>query len=199
MKKSYLFTFEKYYEGEELDSIKKVVRNYWDLFNDGNVATLDFKEDVTVVMKDDEIPNCLHMVINDSDKYVALPKTLSRPKEFVAKFVRAMAKKVDDMRVKVDVESIRNKLGAEAEGNLLDYISDDEVAPAPTTSETVTVNGNEVTDEAEKEAVKAAIKEKSDELSARFAKLFGSYFNPDLLTSDSIREYVKNIIDSVSK
>lgn len=199
MKRSYFFDLRKYYTDEsEYDAVSSIINKYFAYFNSEAVASLDAKEDVTVVIKEDELPN-FHMIINNADKYIALPKTLTRPREFVEKFVRMMAAKVYEENQRTSVEAAKAKLAAEAEDNLLGYIGDAPVVSGNDDDETeVTVNGVKVTDKAEKQKVVDEITNKAEELAEKASRLFGSYLALNNLDNPAIKDYIESVINAIS-
>lgn len=192
MKKSYIFTISKYYNEDEIEKVAPIIENYVGIFADENgVATLKLKDDVSVVIKRDE-GLVLHMVLDNADHFTALPKTLTKAKDFLNKFITAMAEAVDAYSQKVGIAKAKAKVEADAEDNLLDYISGGE--PKATGCDcdgkcacggpkvTVKVNGEEITDPKEKERVKEDIDAKVKEICDRAGAIFVDTF-ADILKS----------------
>ena len=193
MQKKYIFTLDKYYNDEEIAKVSPIIENFVSLFADDNgVATLKLKDDVSVVVKKDE-GLVLHMVLDNADNFTALPKKLTRPRDFLQTFITAMAKEVDakSKEETIDVASAKAKVEADAENNLFDYIGG--TAPAatdePETKTTVKVNGEEITDPAEKQKVidetnakVAAMRERANKIfNETFDALFGKLAEDDWL------------------
>lgn len=179
MSKSYIFTLEKYYSEEEIENIAPIIENYVGLFADENgVAKLQIKDDVSVVIKKGE-GLVLHMVLDNPDNFTALPKKLSKAKEFLQVFITAMAKAVDEQAKRnTAVAGAKAKVEADAEDALLDYVGGTkEPATDTETKTTVKVNGKEVTDPAEKEKVIAELKEKRQQILDRANKVFNETFD----------------------
>ena len=196
MQKKYIFTLDKYYNDEELEKVSPIIENFVNLFADDNgIATLKLKDDVSVVVKKDE-GLVLHMVLDNADHFTALPKKLARPKDFLRTFITAMAKEVDaKAKAQVDVESAKAKVEADAENSLFDYIGGDAPAKADDVESktTVKVNGEEITDPAEKQKViddvdakVAAMREKANKI---FNETFDSVFKR-LATDDWLKKYL---------
>lgn len=179
MSKSYIFTLEKYYSEEEIENIAPIIENYVGLFADENgTAKLQIKDDVSVVIKKGE-GLVLHMVLDNPDNFTALPKKLSKAKEFLQVFITAMAKAVDEQAKRnTAVAGAKAKVEADAEDALLDYVGGTkEPATDTETKTTVKVNGKEVTDPAEKEKVIAELKEKRQQILDRANKVFNETFD----------------------
>ena len=193
MSKSYIFTLDKYYNDEEIAKVSPIIENYVNLFADDNgIATLKLKDDVSVVVKKDE-GLVLHMVLDNADHFTALPKKLARPKDFLRTFITAMAKEVDaKAKAGIDVASAKAKVEADAENSLFDYIGGD-VSAKPEAKTTVKVNGEEITDPAEKQKVIddvdakiAAMREKANKI---FNETFDSVFKK-LATDNWLKKYL---------
>ena len=186
MSKSYLFTLDKYYSDEEIENISPIIENYVNLFADENgVAKLALKDDVTIVIKRDE-GLALHMVLDNPDNFTALPKKLTKAKEFLQVFITKMAEAIDKQRkANASVADAKTKVETEAEDSLLGYIGGGN-APAETPAETpadtttVKVNGEEITDPAEKQKVIDDINKKQKELTERVTKLFAEAFDKNM-------------------
>ena len=192
MQKKYIFTLDKYYNDEEIAKVSPIIENFVSLFADDNgVATLKLKDDVSVVVKRDE-GLVLHMVLDNADHFTALPKKLARPRDFLQTFITAMAKEVDaKSKETIDVASAKAKVEADAENSLFDYIGG--TAPTvngePETKTTVKVNGEEITDPAEKQKVidetnakVAAMRERANKIfNETFDALFGKLAEDDWL------------------
>ena len=179
MSKSYIFTLNKYYNDEELENVSPIIENYVNLFADDNgTATLQIKSDVSIVVKRDE-GLVLHMVLDNPDNFTALPKKLSKAKQFLQVFITKMAEAVDEQAKKnTAIAGAKAKVESDAEDTLLDYINGgDKTEDEPETKETVTVNGKEVTDPAEKEKVIAEMKAKKKEIVDRANKMFNDTFD----------------------
>jgi len=200
MQKKYIFTLDKYYNDEEIANVSPIIENYVSLFADENgVATLKLKDDVSVVVKRDE-GLVLHMILDNAEHFTALPKKLARPRDFLAKFITAMAEAVDAKRKASDIESAKAKVEADAENSLFDYIggntpaaTPDAETPATETKTTVKVNGEEITDPAEKEKVIAEMEAKRAEIKAKATKMFNDTFDKvmkSLATGDWLSDYL---------
>ena len=183
MSKSYLFTLDKYYSDEEIENISPIIENYVNLFADENgVAKLALKDDVTIVIKRDE-GLALHMVLDNPDNFTALPKKLTKAKEFLQVFITKMAEAIDKQRkANASVADAKTKVETEAEDSLLGYIGGgnapaDTPAETPAETTTVKVNGEEITDPAEKQKVIDELTEKQKELTERATKIFAETFN----------------------
>ena len=183
MSKSYLFTLDKYYSDEEIENISPIIENYVNLFADENgVAKLALKDDVTIVIKRDE-GLALHMVLDNPDNFTALPKKLTKAKEFLQVFITKMAEAIDKQRkANASVADAKTKVETEAEDSLLGYIGGgnapaDAPAETPADTTTVKVNGEEITDPAEKQKVVDEINKKQKELTERATKIFAETFN----------------------
>lgn len=179
MSKSYIFTLNKYYNDEELENVSPIIENYVNLFADDNgTATLQIKSDVSIVVKRDE-GLVLHMVLDNPDNFTALPKKLSKAKQFLQVFITKMAKAVDEQAKKnTAIAGAKAKVESDAEDTLLDYINGgDKSEDESETKETVTVNGKEVTDPAEKEKIIAEMKAKKKEIVDRANKMFNDTFD----------------------
>ena len=182
MQKKYIFTLDKYYNDEEIANVSPIIENFVNIFADDNgVAVLKLKDDVSVVVKKDE-GLVLHMILDDAERFTALPKKLARPKDFLAKFITAMAKEVDahaKQTQTIDVASAKAKVEADAENSLFDYIGGD--APATTDDAepktTVKGNGEEITDPAEKQKVIDELESKRKEIQERASKIFNDTFD----------------------
>lgn len=173
MQKKYIFTLDKYYNDEEIAKVSPIIENFVNLFGDEDgVATLKLKDDVSVVVKRDE-GLVLHMVLDNAEHFTALPKKLARPKDFLARFITAMATEVNKT-AKTSVETAKAKVEADAENTLFDYIGG---AEKPEVKTTVTVNGEEVTDPAEKERVTEEVDAKIAALREQANKIFNSTFD----------------------
>lgn len=196
MQKKYVFTLDKYYNDEEIANVSPIIENFVALFADENgVATLQLKDDVSVVVKRDE-GLVLHMVLDNAEHFTALPKKLSRPRDFLQTFITAMAKEVDaQAKTNTDVASAKAKVEADAENSLFDYIGG---APAatdePETKTTVKVNGEEITDPAEKQKVIddtnakiAAMRERATKI---FNETFDSVFKSLAANDDWLKKYL---------
>ena len=204
-KKSYIFTISKYYNDEEIERVSPIIENYVALFADENgVATLKLKDDVTVIIKREE-GLVLHMVLDNADRFTALPKTLARPKDFLNKFITAMAEAVDAKAQEQGIAAAKAKVEKKAEDDLFSYIGG-EAAPAatptadaPATEDggvkvTVKVNGKEITDPAEKEKVQAEVDAKIDAMRERATKMFEdtftSVFKSLVTDNDWLKKYL---------
>ena len=179
MSKSYIFTLEKYYSDEEIAKVSPIIENYVNMFGDNNgVATLNLKDDVKVVIKKEE-GLVLHMLLDNPDHFTALPKKLARPRDFLATFITAMAKAVDEKaKIKTDIASAKAKVEADAENSLFDYIGGAGVAvDKPEAKTTVKVNGEEITDPDEKKKVEEDVDAKLAEAREHFNKVFGEAFD----------------------
>lgn len=175
MQKKYIFTLDKYYNDEEIAKVSPIIENFVNLFGDEDgVATLKLKDDVSVVVKKDE-GLVLHMVLDNAEHFTALPKKLSRPKDFLAKFITAMATKVSEATAKTSVETAKAKVETDAENTLFDYIGGTPAKPEVKT--TVTVNGEEVTDPEEKERVVEDVDAKIAAMREQANKIFNATFD----------------------
>lgn len=197
MQKKYIFTLDKYYNDEEIAKVSPIIENFVNLFADDNgVATLQLKDDVYVVVKKDE-GLVLHMVLDNADRFTALPKKLARPRDFLQTFITAMAKEVDaKAKASIDVASAKAKVEADAENSLFDYIGGTPDAPAATEPEaktTVKVNGEEITDPAEKQKVIDDTNAKVAEMRERANKIFNETFDAlfgKLASDDWLKKYL---------
>lgn len=187
MSKSYLFTLDKYYSDEEIENISPIIENYVNLFADENgVAKLALKDDVAIVIKKDE-GLALHMVLDNPDNFTALPKKLTKAKEFLQVFITKMAEAIDKQRkANASVADAKTKVETEAEDSLLGYIGGgnapaDTPAETPADTTTVKVNGEEITDPAEKQKVVDEINKKQKELTERVTKLFAEAFDKNMV------------------
>ena len=196
MSKSYIFTLDKYYNEEEIERVSPIIENYVNLFADENgTAKLQLKDDVTVVIKREE-GLVLHMILDNADNFTALPKKLTKAKEFLQIFITAMAKAVDEQaKANAQIASAKAKVEADAEDSLLGYIGAEQkkVEPETETKTTVKVNGEEITDPEEKAKVEAEIDEKVKEMRERAAKIFDETFDKvmdTLKTSDWLSKYL---------
>ena len=199
MSKSYIFTLDKYYNDEEIAKVSPIIENFVSIFADDNgVATLKLKDDVSVVVKRDE-GLVLHMVLDNPEHFTALPKKLARPRDFLATFITAMAKEVDAkakaIKEQADVASAKAKVEADAENSLFDYIGG--TTPTATdeseTKTTVKVNGEEVTDPAEKQKVIEDVDAKVAEMRERANKIFNETFDAlfgKLTSDDWLKKYL---------
>lgn len=168
MQKKYLFTLSKYYNEEELDKVTPIIENFVNLFADEDgVATLQLKDDVSIVVNKDE-GLVIHMVLDNAEHFTALPKKLSRPRDFLAKFITAMAEAVAEETKVTDIETAKTKVENDAEDSLFSYIGG-----KATDNTTVKVNGEEITDPAEKEKVVEDVDAKIE----AFAKYFSTIFS----------------------
>lgn len=202
MSKSYLFTLDKYYSDEEIENISPIIENYVNLFADeSGVAKLALKDDVTIVIKRDE-GLALHMVLDNPDNFTALPKKLTKAKEFLQVFITKMAEAIDKQRkANASVADAKTKVETEAEDSLLGYIGGNN-APAETPADkitdtaTVKVNGKEITDPAEKQKVIDELTEKQKELTERATKIFAETFNKVMKSfKDSGVDWLKDYLD----
>ena len=206
MSKQYIFTLDKYYTEDEIAKVSPIIENFVSLFADENgVAVLQLKDDVSVVVKRDE-GLVLHMVLDNPDNFTALPKKLTKARDFLRTFIVAMAEAVEAKKKEtIDVASAKAKVENEAEDALLGYITpkadtdapattaDEAAAPTTETKTTVKVNGKEITDPAEKEKVIAAMEAKRDELKAKANKMFNDTFDKvfkSLASSDWLSDYL---------
>ena len=182
MKKSYIFTISKYYNENEIAKVTPIIENFVALFaDDDGVAALKLKDDVSIVVKRDE-GLVLHMVLDNADHFTALPKTLTRAKDFLNKFVVAMAEAVDAEAQRAGIAIAKAKVESDAEDTLLDYIG---AAPKKECNcdhcdcgakTTVKVNGQEVTDPDEKKKVEEEIDAKVKEIREKVGKMFSDTF-----------------------
>lgn len=209
MSKSYLFTLNKYYNDEEIENVSPIIENYVNLFADENgTAKLQLRDDVTVVIKRDE-GLALHMVLDNPDNFTALPKKLTKAKNFLQVFITKMAEAVDEKR-KADasaadakakaVADAKAKVETEAENSLLGYIgagnAPAETPETPTETTTVKVNGEEITDPAEKQKVIDELTEKQKELTERATKIFAETFNKVIKSfKDSGIDWLRDYLD----
>ena len=179
MQKKYIFTLDKYYDEGELAKVSPIIENFVNIFADDNgVAVLKLKDDVSVVVKKDE-GLVFHMVLDDAERFTALPKKLARPRDFLAKFITAMAAEVDAHAKKaqtIDTTSAKTKVESDAENSLFDYIGGTPSADKPEAKTTVKVNGKEITDPAEKQKIIEELDAKKQELRERANKLFNETF-----------------------
>lgn len=179
MQKKYIFTLDKYYDEGELAKVSPIIENFVNIFADDNgVAVLKLKDDVSVIVKKEE-GLVFHMVLDDAERFTALPKKLARPRDFLAKFITAMATEVDAHAKKtqtVDVASAKAKVESDAENSLFDYIGGTPSADKPEAKTTVKVNGEEITDPAEKQKIIEELDAKKQELRERANKLFNETF-----------------------
>ena len=179
MQKKYIFTLDKYYDEGELAKVSPIIENFVNIFADDNgVAVLKLKDDVSVVVKKDE-GLVFHMVLDDAERFTALPKKLARPRDFLAKFITAMATEVDAHAKKaqaMDIASAKAKVESDAENSLFDYIGGAPSADKPEAKTTVKVNGEEITDPAEKQKIIEELDAKKQELRERANKLFNETF-----------------------
>lgn len=177
MSKSYIFKLDKYYTEDEIAKVSPIIENFVSLFADGNgVATLRLKDDVSVVVKRDE-GLALHMVLDNPERFTALPKTLTKASEFLRTFIVAMAEAVEAKQKTIDIAKAKSKVENDAEDDLLGYITPKAGAtPAPTEKTTVKVNGKEVTDPEEKAKVIADMDAKKKELTDKANKIFNDVF-----------------------
>lgn len=179
MQKKYIFTLDKYYDEGELAKVSPIIENFVNIFADDNgVAVLKLKDDVSVVVKKEE-GLVFHMVLDDAERFTALPKKLARPRDFLAKFITAMAAEVDAHAKKaqtVDIASAKAKVESDAENSLFDYIGGTPSADKPEAKTTVKVNGEEITDPAEKQKIIEELDAKKQELRERANKLFNETF-----------------------
>lgn len=179
MQKKYIFTLDKYYDEGELAKVSPIIENFVNIFADDNgVAVLKLKDDVSVVVKKEE-GLVFHMVLDDAERFTALPKKLTRPRDFLAKFITAMAAEVDAHAKKaqtVDIASAKAKVESDAENSLFDYIGGTPSADKPEAKTTVKVNGEEITDSAEKQKIIEELDAKKQELRERANKLFNETF-----------------------
>lgn len=179
MQKKYIFTLDKYYDEGELAKVSPIIENFVNIFADDNgVAVLKLKDDVSVVVKKDE-GLVFHMILDDAERFTALPKKLARPRDFLAKFITAMAAEVDAHAKKaqtVDIASAKAKVESDAENSLFDYIGGTPSADKPEAKTTVKVNGEEITDPAEKQKIIEELDAKKQELRERANKLFNETF-----------------------
>lgn len=187
MQKKYIFTLDKYYNDEEIAKVSPIIENFVDFFADENgIATLKLKDDVSVVVVKGE-GLVLHMVLDNAEHFTALPKKLTRARDFLNTFITAMAKEVDTQAKKVeaekkraaDIESAKAKVESDAENSLFDYIGGATPAAdtAPETKTTVKVNGEEVTDPAEKQKVIDDVDAKIAAMRERATKVFNETFD----------------------
>lgn len=201
MKKSYIFTISKYYNEDEIARVTPIIENYVALFADENgVATLKLKDDVSVVIKRDE-GLVLHMVLDNADHFTALPKTLSKAKDFLNKFIMAMAEAVDAEAQKAGIAIAKAKVESDAEDTLLDYIGGTPKKECDCSGQcgcgaktTVKVNGKEVTDPAEKkkveEEIDARVKEIQDKASKMFSDAFTDIIKGFVKSNDWLKDYL---------
>lgn len=194
MSKSYVFTLDKYYNEEEIERVSPIIENYVNLFADeSGTAKLHLKDDVTVVVKKEE-GLVLHMVLDNADNFTALPKKLTKAKDFLQVFITAMAKAVDEQaKVNTQIAGAKAKVETEAEDSLLGYIGGTQEKAEPETKTTVKVNGEEITDPEEKAKVEAEIDEKVKEMRERAVKIFDETFDKvmnTLKTSDWLSKYL---------
>ena len=128
MSKSYIFTLNKYYNDEELENVSPIIENYVNLFADDNgTATLQIKSDVSIVVKRDE-GLVLHMVLDNPDNFTALPKKLSKAKQFLQVFITKMAEAVDEQAKKnTAIAGAKAKVESDAEDT-----AEDETGPLET-------------------------------------------------------------------
>ena len=179
MQKKYIFTLDKYYDEGELAKVSPIIENFVNIFADDNgVAVLKLKDDVSVVVKKDE-GLVFHMVLDDAERFTALSKNLARPRDFLAKFITAMAAEVDAHAKKaqtIDTTSAKAKVESDAENSLFDYIGGTPSADKPEAKTTVKVNGEEITDPAEKQKIIEELDAKKQELRERANKLFNETF-----------------------
>ena len=178
MSKSYIFTLDKYYNEEEIENISPIIENYVGLFADENgTAKLQIKDDVSVIIKKGE-GLVLHMVLDNPDNFTALPKKLTKAKSFLQVFITAMAKAVDEqVKRNTAVAGAKAKVESDAEDALLDYVGGDKPAADDGVKTTVKVNGEEITDPAEKEKIIAELKNKKQEILDRANKVFNETFD----------------------
>ena len=185
MSKSYVFTLNKYYNDEELSNVAPIIENYVNFFADENgVAKLQLKNDVSVVVKKDE-GLALHMVLDNPDNFTALPKKLTKARDFLQVFITAMAKAVDEqVKKNASVADAKAKVETEAENSLLNYIGGDkaDVAEEPKAETTVKVNGKEITDPEEKAKVEAEVDEEIKAARERLTKVFNDTFDKVMKT-----------------
>ena len=206
MSKKYIFTLDKYYTEDEIAKVSPIIENFVTLFADENgVAVLQLKDDVSVIVKRDE-GLVLHMVLDNPDHFTALPKKLTKARDFLRTFIVAMAEAVETKKKEtIDVASAKAKVENEAEDALLGYITpkadtdapattaDEAATPTTETKTTVKVNGKEITDPAEKEKVIAEMEAKRDELKAKANKMFNDTFDKvfkSLASSDWLSDYL---------
>ena len=198
MSKSYKFVIDKWYSEEEVEKVTPIIENFVNFFQKDGVATLQLKSDVSIVVKRDE-GLVLHMVLESPDKFTALPKTLTKAREFLHVIITAMAKAVDEQKKKNEaVADMKAKVETEAEDNFLNYISEEK--PAETseakTETTVKVNGEEVTDPDEKAKVIADINAKKEELHKIADALIGSFTKAFKdCGEENINEWIKTYLD----
>lgn len=124
MNKSYIFTLSKYYDDNEIKNVEPIIESFVDVFADDNgVASLKIRDDVTIVVKKSE-GAVIHMVLDNADRFTALPKKLSMARDFLNTFVIKMAKAVDEATTKTKVVDAINKVETKAESDLLGYLRD---------------------------------------------------------------------------
>ena len=204
MSKSYIFTLDKYYTEDEIAKVSPIIENFVSLFADDNgVAVLKLKDDVSIIVKRDE-GLALHMVLDNPDHFTALPKKLTKARDFLRTFVVAMAEAVEAKKKEtIDVASAKAKVENDAEDALLGYITpkadapvatkDEAAAPSAEPKTTVKVNGKEITDPAEKEKVIAEMEAKREELRAKANKMFNETFDKvfkSLASNDWLSDYL---------
>lgn len=201
MSKSYLFTLNKYYNDEEIENVSPIIENFVNLFADeSGTAKLQLRDDVTVVVKRDE-GLALHMVLDNPDNFTALPKKLTKAKNFLQVFITKMAEAVEERRkAKISVADAKTKVETEAEDSLLGYIgagnTPAETPETPTETTTVKVNGEEITDPAEKQKVIDELTEKQKELTERATKIFAETFNKVIKSfKDSGIDWLRDYLD----
>lgn len=212
MSKSYIFTLDKYYTEDEIAKVSPIIENFVNFYADENgVAVLKLKDDVSIIVKRDE-GLALHMVLDNPDRFTALPKKLTKARDFLRTFVVAMAEAVEEKKKEmaeakkketIDVASAKAKVENDAEDALLGYITpkadapvateDEAAAPATEPKTTVKVNGKEITDPAEKEKVIAEMEAKREELRAKANKMFNETFDKvfkSLAANDWLSDYL---------